>query len=192
MWLLLPHSYLLLTRLASQSASNSSHYREEWSIWPPTLESLLFDRGYMIYESAPTAEAVASDGSNLYIRDVRDRAYVFVNNTSGGGSISRAGVFQRNLSNAWAPSPFIPVTMPSPRHPTPDNRILVLVENEGRVCFGPHLGADPKGLPSGVLSVCAWYGSGQCLRPYALAAQVYNSARGQTLISSTGLQQCFQ
>ena len=120
-----------------------------WSVWPPTLESLHFDRGYVLYVSSPTAEAVASDGSNLYIRDVRDRAYVFVNATAARGGLSRVGVFQRNLSDAWAHSPFIPVTVPSPRDATPDNVILVLVESEGRACFGPHLGADPKGLPAG-------------------------------------------
>lgn len=104
----------------------------------------------MLYASAPTAEAVASDGSNLYIRDVRDRAYVFINHTTAtGGRVARAGVFQRNLTDAWAPSPFVPVTVPTPRDAAPDNVVLVLVENEGRTCFGPHLGADPKGLPAG-------------------------------------------
>lgn len=68
----------------------------------------------------------------LHIKDVRDRAQVFLNGKP-------LGVVER-----WNPAP-LTITVPGE-----GARLDILVENMGRVNYGPHL-RDPKGITEGVL-----------------------------------------
>jgi hypothetical protein len=114
--------------------------------WPPTFEALGLASGYAVYQ-AYSALAPHGDGSNWYIREPRDRAYVFAGE---GSAPARLGVRQRPMDAAWGPAP------PANQTPAPTDvlpapaRLRVLVGAEGRDCFGPWLGRDAKGLPSGL------------------------------------------
>jgi hypothetical protein len=113
--------------------------------WPPTFEALGLESGYAIFDSA-SALTPHDDGSNWYIREPRDRAYVF---HGDGDAPRRLGIRQRAMDAAWLPAPpanqtvEVTVVLQSPV------RLRVLVDGMGRTCFGPWLGKDSKGLPAG-------------------------------------------
>ena len=114
--------------------------------WPPTFEALGLESGYAVFESA-SALAPHDDGSNWYIREIRDRAYLF---TGGGDAPRRLGVRQRPMDAPWAPAPPANQTAEATAVlPTPA-RLRVLVDGMGRTCFGPWVGRDAKGLPGGL------------------------------------------
>jgi beta-galactosidase len=108
---------------------------------PLPFEALALEGGYALYTTS-TRVNLHADLSNLYIREVRDRAYIFQNRT-------RVAVLQRPLVNTtWLPfPPFPPTAQASLLDPHP-SVFDILVENEGRTCFGPWLNKDAKGLTS--------------------------------------------
>lgn len=113
------------------------------SFKPLTAEAMHLQGGYMLY-STTTQVDIHSDNSNLYIRELRDRAYVYLNRST------LLSVQQRNLSDAWPPA------QPQPQTAQPNlvnpytTQLDVLVENMGRDCFGPWYGQDVKGLSAGL------------------------------------------
>jgi hypothetical protein len=115
------------------------------SPWPPTFEFLGLESGYVVYETSSSL-VPHSDASNWYIREPRDRAYVFV----GDGMVpTRLGIRQRPMDSAWSPSSPANQTQVSTSVSSSPTKIRILVGAEGRDCFGPWLGQDSKGLPGG-------------------------------------------
>jgi hypothetical protein len=118
--------------------------------WPPTFESLNLESGYVVYETY-TKLIPHLDGSNWYIREPRDRAYIFVNNDTESSNVlpSRLGIRQRPMDSPWSPSLPANQTQISTSITSTFIKIYILVGAEGRDCFGPWLGQDIKGIPSG-------------------------------------------
>lgn len=143
LWAALP----LLTALAGAPQGGLQAYR------PPSQESLSVYQqggGYTLYRSNTTV-AVHADASNVWMKTVRDRAYLFLNATTAGGGQRLGPPYQRSMTDAWTP-PSPPsdssgtVQSPACVHTPMD----ILVENMGRDCFGGWLGQDLKGLPDSV------------------------------------------
>lgn len=131
----------LWSALSAISASPSSLP----SPWPPTFEYLSLESGYVVYETSSSL-IPHSDASNWYIREPRDRAYVFL----GDGMLpTRLGVRQRPMDSAWSPSSPANQTAVATSVSSSPLKIRILVGAEGRDCFGPWLGQDSKGLPGG-------------------------------------------
>lgn len=116
------------------------------SPWPPTFEAIGLESGYAIFSTA-SALAPHDDGSNWYIREPRDRAYVFYGDDDAP---RRLGVRQRAMDAAWLPAPPANQTQEATAILPSPVRLRVLVDGMGRTCFGPWLGADAKGLPAGL------------------------------------------
>lgn len=97
--------------------------------YPETMEKLGQGYGFILYStqvSGPRKE------TQLHLKDVHDRALVFLND-------SYVGTVER-----WNPQP-LTLTIP------PEGAKLdILVENMGRINYGPHL-KDMKGITEGVL-----------------------------------------
>jgi len=97
-------------------------------ISPEPMEKLGQDYGFILYSTFVSGPKKACE---LIIEDIRDRAIVFVNGTE-------AGVLER-----WKPTP-LRIDIP------PEGaRIEILVENMGRVNYGPYI-KDTKGITSSV------------------------------------------
>lgn len=99
------------------------------SVTVEPMEKLGQAYGFILYSTLIKGPRT---GQKLYLREVRDRAQVFL----GGKPL---GVVER-----WNPAP-LDLTVP------PEGaRLDILVENMGRVNYGPWL-RDPKGITEGVL-----------------------------------------
>lgn len=94
---------------------------------PPSMEAAGIGHGFACYSAE-----LPRGGTELLLPGVADRAQVFVD-----GAL--AGVVERDGEG-------VPLTVAA----EPGARLDVLVENRGRVNYGPHL-HDRKGLPGGVL-----------------------------------------
>ncbi len=95
---------------------------------PEPMEKLGQSQGYILYSTfvrGPRSEA------QLTLQEVRDRALVFVDG-------EHRGVIER-----WSPRT-LPITVPEQ-----GVRLDILVENMGRINYGPYL-RDPKGITEGV------------------------------------------
>lgn len=96
---------------------------------PEPMEQFGQNYGFILYRTRLNGPFSAT----LTVREVHDRAHVFTDGL-------RLGVLERE-SQGWS----LPLTAAS------DGLTLdILVENMGRINFGPHL-HDPKGITSGVL-----------------------------------------
>ena len=133
----------LSSLITSASAISNGVLTPHSSYKPLTFEAMNLESGYALY-TKQTRINFHSDLSNFYIREVRDRAYVFLNR-----SATPMVVLQRPLINGtWLPYPPFPANgNPSYVDPYPST-IDILVENEGRTCFGNWLNRDNKGLTS--------------------------------------------
>lgn len=96
---------------------------------PPTFEELGLDAGLVLYESRPI---VPRGGATLTIRGLRDRALVFVDG--------------RRVAVLDAEQAAVGVPLPGDGR---EVRLEVLVENQGRINYGPLLG-EGKGILGGV------------------------------------------
>lgn len=95
---------------------------------PVTMEELGSGRGLVLYRGSVL---VPPDGRQLVLDDLADRAHVFVDGT-------RVAVVDAPEAAAG-----IPLTPRTDGEPTP---VEVLVENRGRINFGPRVGRDRKGV----------------------------------------------
>ncbi|WP_068619850.1 glycoside hydrolase family 35 protein [Paenibacillus tuaregi] len=93
------------------------------------MEKLGQSYGFILYSTWVRGPRT---GQKLYIREVRDRAQVFLNGQLLG------------LVERWNPQP-LDICVPEE-----GARLDILVENMGRVNYGPYL-RDPKGITEGVL-----------------------------------------
>jgi beta-galactosidase len=104
---------------------------------PPTFDDLGHDRGYAVYET----ELTGSGPGVLTVGEVRDRAWVYLDGAP-------AGVLARDSHERAL------------RLPAASGRLTVLVEDQGRVDYGPRIG-EHKGLVGGVRldgdAVTGWY-----------------------------------
>src|SRR6185312_12339801 len=92
----------------------------------PTFDELEHDGGFAVYSAV-----LAGDGPGvLDVGEVRDRAWVFLDGAP-------VGVLARDSHERAL------------RLPAAAGRLTVLVEDQGRVGYGPRLG-EPKGLVGGV------------------------------------------
>ena len=97
---------------------------------PETMESLGRAYGYILYRTPIHGPAKGE----LTIRDVHDYASIFVNG-------KRAGTLDRRLEQSS-----VPVEIPAGT-----NTLDILVENLGRINFGPMLDTDRKGITESVM-----------------------------------------
>lgn len=97
---------------------------------PKTFEALLQPYGYVLYRTTLNNEA----SGMLYIKDLRDYGIIFVNG-------KRAGILDRRLKqdSLWLDLPKGKVTLD------------ILVENLGRINFGPYLLKNNKGITEKVM-----------------------------------------
>jgi beta-galactosidase len=98
---------------------------------PETMERLGHDVGFILYRNQVGASGVQN---KLIVRDVHDRAQVFLDGTL-------LGVLEREFHQEKLDDVAIPVG---------GAQLDILVENMGRVNYGPNL-ADRKGITHGVL-----------------------------------------
>jgi beta-galactosidase len=100
------------------------------SVQPKTFEDLLQPYGYLLYRTT-ISNAVSG---LLKIKDLRDYGIVFING-------KRAGILDRRLKqdSLWLDLPKGKVTLD------------ILVENMGRINFGPYLLKNKKGITEKVL-----------------------------------------
>lgn len=117
---------------------------------PVTMESLQQISGFILYQSIlPYHTGI---GSTLTISLVHDRAQVFIAPKSGNqhGTLTYVGAIQR-----WSNSSVIIPNSISIQ----GSELFILVENMGRVNYGPFI-YDPKGILSPVLldgtPICGW------------------------------------
>lgn len=105
--------------------------------YPLTMEQLDQPYGFVIYETT-----VPKLSGRLEVKGVRDRAYVIVDGQLASviqrqGPQDKGNIIQlakyRNFDDS----------------PANSSKIHILVENQGRVCFGPGIN-DPKGLINNV------------------------------------------
>lgn len=96
------------------------------SDYPLTFEQIHFPYGYVLYETYADFS-----GIKLQLPEVHDRAYVIVN-----GKLIK--IIQRSEDNLTL---MIKINL--------NERLVILVENQGRVCYGPSLN-DTKGLGGNV------------------------------------------
>ena len=97
---------------------------------PMTFEQLGQDNGFVLYQHI--FKNTASDPAVLEVKTLHDRGYVFVDNNFVG----ILGRFEKVSS--------MPLQLKS-------NQLLqILVENQGRINFGPDMDADQKGVLSSV------------------------------------------
>ncbi|CAG7821533.1 unnamed protein product, partial [Allacma fusca] len=86
------------------------------SLFPQRFESLSVGSGYVLYEN--DVKIMASDPVLLQITDLKDRAYVFVDEEI-------QGILDRS-ENIYA----LPIRI------KPGQKLRILVENQGRLSFG--------------------------------------------------------
>ncbi len=96
------------------------------SKWPETFEALGQAFGLVLYENEAIAE-LYSDPAELDIPGLRDRGYVFVDGELRGILSRIGGIFKMPLSIR------------------PGQKLQIMVENQGRICFGPDIN-DFKGI----------------------------------------------
>lgn len=93
--------------------------------WPLTFEELSVSSGLVLYETIIPFRT--PDPARLTISDIHDRGYVFVDQHYVGVVSREASLFDLPLQSL------------------PNQTLSVLVESQGRVCFGPNIN-DFKGL----------------------------------------------
>ncbi|GAB6991751.1 glycoside hydrolase family 35 protein [Paenibacillus pini] len=96
---------------------------------PETMEQLGQDYGFILYTTQVTGPRAASD---LIIQEVRDRALIFMN-----------GEYQGVIDRMHNVQPLKIVI------PAEGAKLQILVENLGRINYGPFMN-DPKGITEGV------------------------------------------
>jgi beta-galactosidase len=96
---------------------------------PRTMESLGQSFGYILYRTHVKGPAKGA----LVVRDVHDYAEIFVNRRPAGTMDRRLGQDRSSLDL-----------------PAVDNTVDILVENSGRINFGPKLLNDRKGITQSV------------------------------------------
>ncbi|MCO5584507.1 hypothetical protein L7F22_038435 [Adiantum nelumboides] len=108
---------------------------------PCTMESLRQISGFLLYETVLPAHS--KPGSSLSIPKLHDRAQVFVwkNDMPNSAQPQYIGVMER-----WSN----PNTLYLPHTALPGSKLQILVENMGRLNYGPYI-SDPKGILSSVL-----------------------------------------
>lgn len=121
---------LLNSLTASEQVVNSEY--------PLTMEELDQAYGFVLYETV-----IPKPSGRLQVNGVRDRAYVIIDGQLTSviqrqGPETKGNVIQlskfKNLNSSMANG---------------GSKVQILVENQGRVCFGPGI-SDPKGLVSNV------------------------------------------
>ncbi|MCL6442407.1 MAG: beta-galactosidase [Alicyclobacillus sp.] len=120
---------VLLTEHASLFDTLSSLSEPVARTCPEPMEQLGQNYGFILYT---TQVSGPRDHGQLIIQDVHDRAIVFLD-----GKVQ--GVVER-----WNPGQSVPLSVPKE-----GARLSLLVENMGRVNYGPHL-RDRKGITEGV------------------------------------------
>lgn len=100
------------------------------SKWPLTFETLGQAHGLVIYET--TVNDFLTDPALLEIKGVHDRAYVFVD-----------GVKMGVLTRMFGEINSMPLSI------MPGQQLQVIVENQGRICFGTGIN-EHKGLTTNV------------------------------------------
>ncbi|GAB2293347.1 Beta-galactosidase 17 [Dionaea muscipula] len=105
---------------------------------PMPMESVGQMYGFLLYVSQYAAK---DEGSNLFIPKVHDRAQVFVSCSSGKGQRpTYAGTIER-----WSKTEILLPSIPCASNIS----LYILVENMGRINYGPHI-FDRKGILSPV------------------------------------------
>ena len=99
------------------------------SVRPLSFEQLGLDRGLVLY----SATAVLPADAQVSIRELHDRAYLWVDGTFAGVVDDAQGAHGIRISGTGKPA-----------------RLEILVENQGRINYGPLLGQG-KGILGGVL-----------------------------------------
>ncbi|UEJ81897.1 beta-galactosidase [Brachybacterium halotolerans subsp. kimchii] len=125
---------------------------------PPASEDLGLERGILRYSRDVEIEAIdRADGTRtlapLQLFGLTDRAWVYVDGVAvGSAGIGAQGAVDGRLAGETDPAvvelaPFVDRLLPEGGHRTV--RVEILVENLGRVNFGPYLGGR-KGILRGV------------------------------------------
>ncbi|XP_065200399.1 beta-galactosidase-like isoform X1 [Planococcus citri] len=123
-------NYGTVTMKPVVSLFNYSHIPDkvqQYSDRPSTFEQMQVYYGYILYET--TLPSIIDDPALLYVYDLRDRAIVFVDQKPSG-ILSRTRLIKSISLMA-----------------KPNAKLHLLVENQGRVNYGPYL-KDIKGIIS--------------------------------------------
>ncbi len=99
------------------------------SLKPPTMEACKQSYGFIHYRTRVNSPL---NGAELYFPEVRDRVMAFMNGTYLGA------VYRNDATRR------LPLTVPAG-----GGKLDLLVENLGRINYGPLVGRDLKGLPGG-------------------------------------------
>ncbi|GAA0369707.1 beta-galactosidase [Alkalibacterium iburiense] len=102
------------------------------SSYPLTMEELNQDYGYLLYESEIDA---VSEEQSIKLIDVNDRAQVYLNNEWQFSSYLNDFNLKRKLK----------------LNKNEKNNLKILVENMGRVNFGPYMNQQRKGISGAVM-----------------------------------------
>ncbi|XP_045106280.1 beta-galactosidase-like isoform X2 [Portunus trituberculatus] len=97
--------------------------------WPLTFEELLVPNGIVVYQTVLPFRI--ADPARLTLGDIHDRGYVFVD-TEFAGMVSR----EQDMYDLAI-------------YARPNQTITIVVESQGRVCFGSHIN-DFKGITTNV------------------------------------------
>ncbi|XWS12074.1 hypothetical protein CRYUN_Cryun37aG0059200 [Craigia yunnanensis] len=104
---------------------------------PTAMEYLYQMFGFLLYVSEYASK---TGGSKLVIPKVHDRAQVFISCSSNGGQVSYVGTIERWSNQA--------IGLPNAKCVS-NTSLFILVENMGRVNYGPYM-FDRKGILSSV------------------------------------------
>lgn len=99
------------------------------------METLGQNYGFLLYRTRIASPWIPEEDT-VFLREVRDRAMVYFNGRY-------LGCVERNTGNRIFELP----------DPEQDGELAILVENQGRVNYGPAVGRELKGLPGGVSMV---------------------------------------
>ncbi|KAJ8755751.1 hypothetical protein K2173_024295 [Erythroxylum novogranatense] len=137
---------------------------------PVSMENLGQMFGFLLYVSEYAAKG---NGSTLYIPEVHDRAQVFVRCTSedNGGRPKYVGVIER-----WSNKK---LDLPNTKCAS-NIRLFLLVENMGRINYGPYI-FDKKGILSSV------YFDGRSLHGWKMFPVPINNLNGVPDVADSGL-----
>lgn len=97
--------------------------------WPLTFEELLVPNGLVVYQTVLPFRI--ADPARLTLNDIHDRGYVFVDSEFAGMVSREQDMYDLAI------------------YARPNQTISVVVESQGRVCFGSHIN-DFKGITANV------------------------------------------
>ncbi|KAG0725488.1 Beta-galactosidase [Chionoecetes opilio] len=99
------------------------------SKWPLTFEALLVPNGLVVYQTVLPFRI--ADPARLTLNDLHDRGYVFVDAEFAGMVSREQDMYDLAISAR------------------PNQTLTIVVESQGRICFGPHIN-DFKGITANV------------------------------------------